>query len=139
MKIFNQQKRESDYLVAGKIFRMPENMSLHQFVTDHCRYETTIPHSGGPHLYCQDIYYGVLRCLYVKFDIDYVFLVPKKSIQGLKIVISGQFLLFPVKFPSKKIFLEKFYCTKRFVFGFQRGVSRAIFEPSCSFPPLPAF
>ena len=71
-------------------------------------------------VYYQDIYYGVLRCLYVKSDINYVFLVAKRSIRGLK-------MSFPVNFRfisgeiSAKNFLEKFYCTKRFVLEFYWG------------------
>ena len=53
-------------------------------------------------VYCQDIYLGVLRCLYVESDINYVILVTKNSIRGLKNVISGEI-------STEQIFLEKFY------------------------------
>ena len=55
------------------------------------RYETTTPPRYEMVVFCQDIYFGVLRCSYVKSDINYVILVPKNSIHGLKNVISGQF------------------------------------------------
>ena len=78
-------------------------------------------------VYCQDIYFGVLRCLCVKSDMNYVILVPKKFASWSKKChfrsISGSF---PVKFPPKNFFLEKFYCTKRFVFEFQ-GESLGLF------------
>jgi hypothetical protein len=50
----------------------------------------------------------ILACLYVKSDLNYVILVPEKSIHGLKNVISGKF---PVHFRwnfHRKKFLEKF-------------------------------
>ena len=47
------------------------------------------------------------------------FLVLKKSIRGLKNVISGQFLVHFRWNSHQKFFLENFYSTKRFVFDFQ--------------------
>ena len=52
--------------------------------------KTTI-NSHGMRWQCTDILLWRFRCLQVKSDMSYVFLVPKKSIRGLKNVISGQF------------------------------------------------
>ena len=57
----------------------------------------------------------------------YVFLVPKKSIRGLKNVINGHFSVhFRWNFRRKKIFLEHLDKTEKFVFEFQ-GESLELF------------
>ena len=52
-------------------------------------------------VYCQDICYGVLRCLYVKSDINYEILVLKKWFVVSKCHFRSIFGSFPVKFPPK--------------------------------------
>ena len=94
------------------------------------RYEITV--------YCQDIYYGVLECLYVKYDINYVFLVPKKFDSWSKNVISGQFSVHFWWNFRRKILFGKILLHQKIRLWISGALSRAIFELSCSFPPLSA-
>ena len=75
---------------------------------------------------------------------SYVFPVAKKfDSWSDKCDFRSFFGSFPVEFLPEKTFLGYFYNTKKFVFEFQGdsagGVSSAVFELSCSFPPLSAF
>ena len=90
--------------------------------------ETTIPlryeREVQIAVHCQDCAMPRLliwrfRCLQVKTDMSYIFLVPKNSIRGLKNVISGPFSVHLRRNFRQIIFFEHFYSTKRFVFEFQ--------------------
>jgi len=50
---------------------------------------------------------------------DYVFLVLKNSIRGLKMSVPVNFRFISGEISAEKFFLEKFYSTKRYVFEFQ--------------------
>ena len=73
-------------------------------------------------VYCQVIYYGVLRCLYVNSDIKHVFLVPKKfDSRSKKCRFLTIFGSFPVKFSPKKFVWKNFIAPKDSSMNF-RGI-----------------
>ena len=102
------------------------------------RYGMTIPPRYEMAVYCQDIYYGRLRCLYVQSDINYVFIVPKNSIHGLEMSIPVKFRFISGGISAEKKYWKKFIVPKYTSVNF-RGVSWAVFEISCWFPPLSAY
>ena len=87
-------------------------------------------------VYCQDIHFGVIRCLCFKSDMNYVILVPEKFASWSK---KCHFRSISGEISAEKFFFGKILLHQKIRLWISGGVSWAIFELSCSFSPLSAF